>query len=1021
MDVEFAHDYSRTGQGLHRFTDPEDGRVYLHTHFEPYDANRLFPAFDQPDLKARFTLTVSAPAGWTIVSTSRESSIEKAGDRRVWHFPETRPISTYIFPLHAGEYRVWKSVAGEIPLRLFARESLSRYVRPDDWFDLTRRGFAFFEEYFDLPYPYGKYDQLIVPEFNIGGMENVAAVTYTESYVRRGRYTRQDMERLTNTLLHEMSHMWFGDLVTPAWWDGLWLKEAFATYMGYLSQAEATPYTDAWHMFYAVGKQQAYAADQRVTTHPIEVPVGDTRYAFANFDDITYRKGSSVLTQLSYFVGQEAFRDGVRQYLKEHSDGVTELADFIRALERASGLSLDEWVGEWLMTAGVNTLEASCVCEDGKVTALSIEQSAPADYPQLREHRLQIGLYRWEGESFETDVLPVTVEGRITDVPTAVGLPCPELIYPNHGDWGFAKITLDAGTRNGLGARLPTIDDPLLRSMFWASLWDMVRDAELPLDEYLENVLAVLPGETNQKVLLQVTGNLYSAIDYLWLLPASRSGLRNDLGPRIEAVAWDAALAAEAGSEVQTIWADAFRRVARSPTAISRLAALLTGEETLSGYDVDQDRRWALLYWLNSVDWPAAGDLTHAEIERDPSDGGQASAIHVAAARPDPDTKRLWLDRVRDPDSGLTLARRRIVMSALFPTHQPQLRGGVRRRRARGPAGTRPHPPGPLSQVLRTAVSAELRTRRGCRLRRAHRERRRPASAAARGARGGATGNSALRRNGGAARAGEPAMTFIGRATGAMVLLALACTSGARGEPAGAYLGHLTWPEAERRIADSPIVIVPFGAGAKEHGPHLPMNADQVVMEHLLDAAVESRPVIVAPPVLHGWFPAFRDFPGTEIADPDVFADYVDAVARSLIARGAHRIVFLNTGIFKATGLPLSIVARDIRTDLGVPTLVVSWDDLETREAAALAEQTRGGHADEIETSINLCLQPERVHMDRAVTDYGEPPDKDYGGYRPGLFSRDPDDPRHSETGIFGDPDAGHGGKRMPNTGTHDE
>jgi creatinine amidohydrolase len=237
-----------------------------------------------------------------------------------------------------------------------------------------------------------------------------------------------------------------------------------------------------------------------------------------------------------------------------------------------------------------------------------------------------------------------------------------------------------------------------------------------------------------------------------------------------------------------------------------------------------------------------------------------------------------------------------------------------------------------------------------------------------------------------------------------ILLISIICFSlVAKADTPGAYLGDLSWQEAERRFAEAPIVIVPFGAGAKEHGPHLPMNADRVVMDYLLQAAVESSEVIVAPPILHGWFPAFRDFPGTEVADPSTFRNYVQQVGMSLAKQGAQRIIFLNTGISKATGLPISIAAREIRVQTGAPTLVVSWDDLETDEITVLEEQLVGGHGDEIETSINLYLQPELVNMELAVQDYGDRTAKDYSGYKPGRLTRDNTDPDYSSSGIFGD------------------
>ena len=679
VEIAFRHPYSRTGQGLHRFVDPADNRIYVHSHFEPYDANRLFPCFDQPDLKAVFTLEVDAPAGWQVISATREHQIVAAGARKTWRFPATRPISTYVFPLHAGEYRLWGSRAGEIPLRLFARHSLGDHVRADSWFDLTRRGFEFFERYFDLPYPYGKYDQLIVPEFNIGAMENVAAVTFSESFVRRGRYTREDMEGLTNTLLHEMSHMWFGDLVTPRWWDGLWLKEAFATYMGYLGQAEATPYADAWHLFFVTAKQRAYVADQRVTTHPVQVPVGDTHYAFANFDDITYRKGSSVLTQLSHYVGQGAFRDGVRAYLRRHADGATSLSDFMSELERAADVTLDGWIDDWLETPGVNTLTAEIDTSDELIERLVIHQSAPDDHPRLRDHRVQVGLYSWEDDRFIPDVLTVNLRGEQTVVEAAPGRPSPELIHPNHGDWTFARTELDAVTAAALGDRQSRIPDPLLRSMFWAALWDEVREGILGLDDFLDMVANAVPGEANDKVIRLVTAQLGQALGYLWRLPSTQRALLDRYGPQLEDLVWHEATGAPAGSDIQALWIDTYRRIAHTAKALERLYGFLDGAGVPGGYSIDQDRRWLLLRRLAGFVPPADDDegrieeLLEAERRQDPTDGGQTAALAVAAARPEAAVKRRWLERIRDPASELSLHRRRSVMSALFPVQQAAL------------------------------------------------------------------------------------------------------------------------------------------------------------------------------------------------------------------------------------------------------------------------------------------------------------------------------------------------------------
>jgi len=669
--IAYRHRYSRSGQGLHRFVDPQDSRVYLHSHFEPYDANRLFPCFDQPDLKAFYRLTVTAPASWRVVSAAAAERTEPTGDASRWTFPRIGPISTYIFPLHAGDYRVWESDADGIPLRLFARQSLAEHVVPEHWFRLTQQGFAFFQDWFDMPYPYGKYDQLIVPEFNIGGMENVAAITYSENFVKRGGYTRDDRERMANVLLHEMSHMWFGDLVTPAWWDGLWLKEAFATYMAYLAQAEATEFNDAWHMFYAASKQRAYDADQLVTTHPIQVPVGDTHYAFSNFDRITYQKGASVLTQLSHYVGGDAFRGGVRDYLKRHAGGVTRLDDFISALEDASDRDLTHWVREWLDRAGLNSLEVKFTCNGDTIGPLTLEQRAPQDHPVLRTHRLQLGLYRIgdDGE-FQATIMPVLARGERTTVEAATGTACPTLVYPNHGDWGFVRVDLDPATLDSLETALPKVPDPLLKSMFLQSYWDMARDARLGLYEYVDLALAMAAEESSERILLQLTASLREAMRYLRSLPGDTDPDRHETARRIETFAAEFMIASPRGSDRQKLWIDTFFAVAFSDDGAQGVRQMLVSPESAGLPPLDRDRRWRAVIALSGLGAPDADEFRQRELASDPSDNGRRLSIAAEAAWPGEENKRRWLDRVRDTGADLSLARRRAIMAALFPLDQ---------------------------------------------------------------------------------------------------------------------------------------------------------------------------------------------------------------------------------------------------------------------------------------------------------------------------------------------------------------
>lgn len=671
--VRYRQPYSNDGAGLHRFTDSEDGKVYVHSHFEPYDANRAFPCFDQPDLKATFTLKVKAPKNWAIISAVPESLVEEVTDGKFWTFPESPRFSTYIFPLHGGQYRVWESKAGKLPLRLFARHTLAKHINVEDWLEFTRIGLDFFQAYFDMPYPYQKYDQLIVPEFNIGGMENVAAVTYNERYIKRGGYSAEERESIADVMLHEMSHMWFGDLVTPDWWSGLWLKESFATYMGILAQASATEFENAWHTFFSASKQRGYEADQWVTTHPIEVPVDDTKYAFAHFDAITYQKGAAVLIQLAHYVGQDKFRDGVRLYLKRHAGGVTQLKDFIAAVHEASGVPLHSWEETWLRQAGLNTLKAEFSCKGERIRSLHIQQSAGSSGPTLREHRIQLGTYRVDPAqgSICTAAYPVTVTGEQTPVQDLSGEPCPDLVFPNHGDWGYAKVELDAISLQALKTNLRHFKECFVKSMFWQTLWDMARDAKLPLTEYSELLRSHLPGESDRRILRQVTATAIQTLDMLFRLQPDSSQALNTQGNFLEGLAWNQLHEHQAGSDLQKLWLDAYTGLAHTSRGLDRLRSLLD-ERNQRKVRVDQDKRWQIVARLNEFDFEDAEELAELESSNDGSDAGQRMFIATLAGRPDMEMKQEWLDELQLRRSPLPLARKRAAMHRLFPAHQKE-------------------------------------------------------------------------------------------------------------------------------------------------------------------------------------------------------------------------------------------------------------------------------------------------------------------------------------------------------------
>ncbi len=676
VKIDYQRPYATDGAGLHRFTDPEDGAEYFYSMLEPYDANRMFPHFDQPDLKAPLTLEVTAPAEWQIISNTRESVVVDQNGRKHWTFPATPLMASYAYALIAGPYVAWESDAAGIPLRLFARKTLAQYVVPDEWFVPTQESFAFYQQYFEIPYPFGKYDQIIVPDFNFGGMENVAAVTYNEQYVTRGEKSTSQRRTLASVIAHEMAHMWFGDLVTMQWWNGLWLNESFATYMANLELERASSFTNVWDSYFTREKLNAYTDDQLVTTHPIEVAVGSTADTLTLIDAITYGKGGSVLKQLPYFIGEENFRIGVRNYLQKYAYGNTSLDDFVNELSAASGINLDQWKQEWLYRSGVNTIQADFTCEsDGEnstLTSLRLLQSVPTTTTadkDLRSQRTQIGFYRYTDNAMQlSSALPITYSGAVTPVEEAIGLPCPDLVLPNEDDWAYVKINLDNRSFATLNEHINDFTNPTTRIMLWQSLWDGVHDLNLTLPQYLDFALANVGAERDDNAARLVYVQLARAYAYF-----ARFGDHEAELARIESVLFEQLAAAEAGSELQKIRYGAFVGSAHTPQALDYLQALLDGNEELEGLVIDQDKRWELIITLNRYLHEDYAARLQAEQQRDGSDQGQNSAFAAAAVRPLPETKAEWLAAILDMSGTYKLATLREVLAVLFPAEQMAL------------------------------------------------------------------------------------------------------------------------------------------------------------------------------------------------------------------------------------------------------------------------------------------------------------------------------------------------------------
>ncbi len=688
VTVAYERPHSTNGEGLHSMVDPVDGKVYTYTQFEPAAAHQAFALFDQPDLKATYQLTVTTPADWQVVSTTRETNIEPQGALRRWTFPVTKKLSAYNFSLHAGPYHVWEDKSGKYPMRLFARESVAAQVAPADWFKYTNNGLKFFDTYFGIPYQFEKYDQLLVPDFLYGAMENAGAVTFAENgFLHKAAMTAGQRETLAEVILHEMAHQWFGDLVTMKWWNGVWLNESFASFMATMATAETTEFTNAWQSFYARGKQAAYVADQRVTTHPIEVPVPSTGNAFDNIDAITYSKGASTLAQLRHLLGEEVFRTGVHNYLVKYQFRNARLDDFIGSLGQAAHRDLSAWTRDWLYQPGVNGLAADYTCRNGKIDRFSLKQSAAsATLPTLREQRVQVGVFNLAQDQKAlklTRKVAVTYKGATTAVPALVGAACPDLVYPNYEDWGFVKARLD--TRSAATARtsLNQVSDPLLRSMLWQSLWDGVRDAELPMNEFVSTVLANAPAEKDYVLLGGILNKVVGVSDYLGeMMPDA--AYTKQTAAALEQMTWDAATANASNRDFLRRWLGTYIELASSRAGLDRLAGLLNGKLVIDGLTVDQDLRWAMITQLSRHDYPGTTALIEAEVAKDRSDTGQAAAIGATVSRPDPQLKADWLAKIQDLKTTMPYAKVRVAMQNLFPSEQTGLGEASARQRLAG-------------------------------------------------------------------------------------------------------------------------------------------------------------------------------------------------------------------------------------------------------------------------------------------------------------------------------------------------
>ncbi|AFV00419.2 aminopeptidase N [Simiduia agarivorans] len=666
VEITYTHPYRRDGQGLHWSKDAEDGETYLFTQFEDYHFNKVFPGFDQPDLKATYRMTVTAPAHWQVITAKRESAVEDAGEgRKLWTFPQTQLFSTYIFSIHAGPYKVWEDNDFRVPLRLFARQSYAQYVDVDDWFKVTRQGFDFFDNYFEYAYPFGKYDQLLVPDFVFGAMENVGAVTFTERLQPRREKTRADRQRMAVVVMHELAHHWFGNLVTMKWWDDIWLNESFADLMGNFATAEATEYTEAMQSFSTSRKSWGYAEDQWNTTHPIVQDIPNTEVVMASIDGITYAKGAATLIQLKHLIGADTFQKALALHFDRYAWKNANLNDFLGTLGEAAGRDLSGWSEQWLQQSGTNALKADVQCDNGVVTSFVVNQSPANVSGALREHKLDALLISTEGARSLVDI---QVTGENSAQEQVRGYDCPAFVLLNASDYTFARILFDDTSVNYLANHLADFTDPVQKGLIWRALWESVIDGELAATRFIDLGLKYLPKENDPALLGTVARNVQGAYSYVFLRPFVR-----EFGPE-QAEAYRAKLAAMAWAGFQTddpalkrIWFGQWTDYAKGIADQKRATQLLAGQT------LGTDDRWTLAGMLVRTGHKDAELWLEKLSQQDSSDKGKLNRLAAESQAPDKAVKQRWLTEVSNPDTTYAYTDLRTILFSMMPLEQHAL------------------------------------------------------------------------------------------------------------------------------------------------------------------------------------------------------------------------------------------------------------------------------------------------------------------------------------------------------------
>jgi len=674
LNIKFRHAYNKEGSGLYYFKDPVDQTVYTYSDFEPFSANKLFPLFDQPNLKATFELSADVPAHWQVVSNLREDSVVKKQARALWHFPPSPLMSSYIFSLHAGEYASFDLGEFEgIPLRLFSRQSNKEYVPVEEWNTITRQGFAFFNDFFGIAYPFGKYDQLAVPDFNSGAMENIGAVTFADQYCCvSGERSLSRKTFFINAILHEQAHMWFGNLVTMDWWDDIWLNESFAEFAGYLAFSKATDFKDPWLENLWARKLWGYRDDDAVSTHPIKFPVENTEYVMAAIDGITYAKGSAVLRQLSYFIGEDKFKQGVQAYMRKYAYQNAKFDDLLQELAKAADKPMGDWANDWLLSTGVNRVSTELTCANNKITQLNLVQNSKGDTLKLRPQLIELGLYTASvGKLAAPSVYKVNLLAERTEITDAIGHACPVIALPNIGDYGFIKVILDSKSRENLPKYLEQISDPHARALLWVALKDGVTDGRYPATSYFDTVLSQAGQEPNKQILGGIRSALFDIQRWLFKMQdPSIKAMQMQYAKRIAALALNGIQSSDNNSDEFQIWLEMYQDFAYLPEQLAQLKQWHQANK-VEGWAMDQRSRWSFLSILAERQYPGIEALIEAEKENDNSARGHRAYLHASTRTLSPEEKAEAFENAIDANNPDTLGNRRTIANSISSLRQP--------------------------------------------------------------------------------------------------------------------------------------------------------------------------------------------------------------------------------------------------------------------------------------------------------------------------------------------------------------